>query len=522
MCKHRGGLAAFTSLALFVSMANAQNPTSTWENGDVFTATGGSTTGGTFKVWTNAGVFKEEVTDGTGFTTGGAFDSNGDLYLTYFSENSVKKFDEDHPHALLQTIPSPSANSHPESVSFDASGNFYVGNADGDRAIRKYDAAGTLLDTYNVTVGNPRGTDWVDLLADQSTVVYTSESRIVYRYDLSTRTQLANFATLPGSGFAYALRTLPPFDLSNGVLVADTSNIKRLDGLGAVAQTYDVANENNWFSINLDPNGTSFWAGDLTSGRFYRFNIDTGAVEVGPVQSTTSGQQLAGIVVRGEITGGNTPPDCSAPTIVNGLNNVPIQFTVTGTDVNVGDIVTLSVVGSLPAGATMTPPLPQTGNPVSSQFDWTPTFAQIGTHDIVFRVRDRGGLERDCPVRIIVRSECLLLFSAGQGQFELGNRDYLLLDPSLLFYIAPVVEASVPVVPIPNWQQLQGIDVYAQVVMFNDFVFPNDPVKVSNGMRITLGGGLGNSYGQGTGLVLRLTEPSILGGNIRCAFQLVP
>lgn len=509
------------TLASLTPTTLSQNPSSTWDQGDVFTSTGSSGPA-VFKVWTNAGVFKEQRTEGTGFTTGGAFDSNGDLYLTFFSESAVKKFDQDHPHALLQTIPSPSAGSHSESVSFDSAGNFYVGNADGSRQIYKYDAAGTLLQTYTVAVGNPRGTDWVDLLADQRTIVYTSENRTIFRYDVQTQTQLPNFATLPGGGFAYALRTLPPFDLSNGLLVADTSDVKRLDSTGAVVQTYDAAGENNWFAANLDPNGTSFWAGDLSTGRFYRFNIASGAVEVGPIVATAAGEQLAGIVVRGELTGGNTPPDCTAPPLVTGLNNAPITFNVTGSDVNVGDIVTLSVVGSLPAGATMTPPLPVMGNPVSSTFDWTPTFAQLGTHDIVFRVRDRSGLERDCPVRIMVRSECNLLLAGAPGLFDIGTNDYFLLNPGTIFYMAPVVQATVPVLPIPDWQPLLGLNVYAQVVMFNDAVFPSDPIKVSNGMKITLGGGTGESYGAGTGMRLWLAEPTLLGGRIRCEFRLTP
>ena len=44
----------------------AQGPTSTWNQGDVFTATGV----GNFKVWTNAGVFKETIVGGgAGFNT---------------------------------------------------------------------------------------------------------------------------------------------------------------------------------------------------------------------------------------------------------------------------------------------------------------------------------------------------------------------------------------------------------------------------------------------------------------------
>lgn len=507
-------------LVAFAATLTAQGQTATWEEGDVFTSTGANGGTSSFKVWSNGGTFKETINGGgNGYTTGGAFDSAGNLYLTFFSQAVVKKLDQSHPHAVLQTISLP-AGSSPESVAFDSAGNFYVGQADGDRRLRKFDAAGNQVDVFTVSVGNPRGTDWVDLLADQRTVIYTSETRTIYRYDLASRTQLANVATLPGTGFAYALRALPPFDLTAGLLVADTSNIKRLDAAGAVVQTYDATGQNNWFSMNLDPNGRSFWAGDLTSGQFFRFNIATGAIEVGPIQATTGSEQLAGIVVRGELSGGNTPPDCSAPAEVNAVNNTEIRFPVTGSDVNAGDIVRLSLVGDLPAGATMTPPLPLTGNPVLSQFTWTPTFSQIGRYDLVFRVRDRSGLERDCPVRINVRSECLLLLASAPDNIAVGNDDMFLLNPASLFFIADVIQASVPTIDIPAWSALQGLHVYGQVIMFNDYVFPSDPFKVSNGLNITLGGGMPTSYGNGTGLRLWTTEPTPLGGRIAPAFRL--
>ncbi len=219
---------------------------------------------------------------------------------------------------------------------------------------------------------------------------------------------------------------------------------------------------------------------------------------------------------------GNRRPDCTAPPFVAGLNNALLTFQVTGSDVDVGDSVELSIVGSLPAGASMTPALPLNGNPVSSTFNWIPTFAQIGGHDVVFRVRDRGGLIRDCLVRIEVRSECLLLLAAGSGRYQIGTNDYLLVNPGLLFFVAPTVEASVPILNIPNWVELQGVHVYAQVIMFNDYAFPQDPIKVSNGLDITLGGGHGASYGTHSGIQLQTRELTVLGGRIVCAFQMVP
>ena len=75
------------------------------------------------------------------------------------------------------------------------------------------------------------------------------------------------------------------------MLVANNLNIKRLNAQGVVIQTYDwtyslpdphlcEANGakpyDEWFSINLDPDGTSFWSGDTCSGEIHKFNIETG------------------------------------------------------------------------------------------------------------------------------------------------------------------------------------------------------------------------------------------------------
>jgi len=141
----------------------------------------------------------------------------------------------------------------------------------------------------------------MDLAADQKTMFYTSEGGRILRYDVSgSGTQLPDFANIGGT--SYALRLLAPGDGSGGLLVANTSNIKRLNAAGAVIQTYDAGGENNWFSLNLDPNGTSFWAGNSSTANFYRFNIGTGAVEVGPINTGTGASFLFGICVLGEVT----------------------------------------------------------------------------------------------------------------------------------------------------------------------------------------------------------------------------
>lgn len=270
-----------------------------WATGDVFTGV----SNGAYQVYDNTGVFKETISNGLGgFTTGCAFNSGlTALYTTDFSNTKVVVFGDPSPHAVIDVIDtgatSPGGSS--ESIVFDGAGNFYVGHAGGDHRIHKYDAAGNLLATFTVATED-RGTDWLDLAADQKTMFYTSEDGGILRYDVLNNVQLPNFANI--GGVSYALRLLPPGDGTAGLLVANSSDVKRLNGAGVVVQTYDVAGEDSWFSLNLDPNGTSFWAGDFGTSNFYRFNIATGAIEIGPINTNTGPSTLFGICVKGEPT----------------------------------------------------------------------------------------------------------------------------------------------------------------------------------------------------------------------------
>ncbi|MBM2840136.1 MAG: hypothetical protein HW412_664 [Bacteroidetes bacterium] len=87
----------------------------------------------------------------------------------------------------------------------------------------------------------------------------------------------------------------------------------------------------------------------------------------------------------------NVPPAFVSPTptcgtIFNVTVGTPISFTVAASDANPGP-VQLSVTG-LPVGATMTPALPTTGNPVQSTFSWTPTSGQTGSTVVTFTAVD--------------------------------------------------------------------------------------------------------------------------------------
>jgi cysteine-rich repeat protein len=249
---------------------------------------------------------KETIVNGVvgGTATGCAFNNDGSkLYTTTFDASKVVVFDAKDPHSVLQTIDTSPGNGT-ESIVFDAVGNFYVGHADGDKNIRKFDAAGTLLAAYSAAT-EERGTDWIDLANDQCTLYYTSEGSSVKRFNVCTNKQLSDFAT--GLVEAYALRLLPPGDGSGGLLVADSENVKRLDSSGSVIKKYDANGEDDWFALNLDPDGASFWSGGLSTGNFYRFSIETGAQLAGPI---VTGGELDGLCLLGEITSAQPEPVC--------------------------------------------------------------------------------------------------------------------------------------------------------------------------------------------------------------------
>ena len=328
----RGG-----SLALLVAVFSICARASEWQRGDVFVGIGG----GQYQVWRQTGIGEggpiytlvETITDGTaavsgengtagnGYTAGCAFDSTSHLYSTNFTNTKVYKFGIPDPHTVTQTIDTNAAapGGDSESIVFDGSGNFLVGNADfhpgGDLTkarVLRYSPAGTLLNTFTVATEN-RGSDWIELSADGSTLYYTSEGTHIKAFDLVHNVQLPdlNATPLPGTD-AFSLRLLPQ-SLGGGFLVANNQDLVRLDPSGNVVQSYfGSREENSWFGLNLDTNGTSFWALDFSTGNLYRFNITGGSVEVGPLFTATLNQETltgpGGICVDGLATAAHPQP----------------------------------------------------------------------------------------------------------------------------------------------------------------------------------------------------------------------
>lgn len=97
---------------------------------------------------------------------------------------------------------------------------------------------------------------------------------------------------------------------------------------------------------------------------------------------------------------GFDPPTPCTQVVVGDVKQ-PMTFTVDVSDALGNDTVTLDVTG-LPPGANFTPALPMTGNPLNTQFTWTPGPFDVGTHVLVFTAVDTAGQTATCTISVEV------------------------------------------------------------------------------------------------------------------------
>jgi hypothetical protein len=245
---------------------------------------------GLVKEFTPKGVLVATYNTGTNsITTGTIFDSSGDLLVTDFNGNDVSEFN---PAGELTGSFGSGYNADPESIVLDGPGDAYVGQADGEHKVLKFDKAGNLLASYSPETED-RGTDWLALASDDCTLYYTSEGAAVKRFNVCTNKQLPDFVdNLPG-GNAYQLRFLP----DGGMLVADSQSILRLDKEGHITKEYTTPSGVEWFNVQFSPGASTFWAGDISTGNVAEFDLNSGnaLAEFNSEPAT----ELAGLTVIG-------------------------------------------------------------------------------------------------------------------------------------------------------------------------------------------------------------------------------
>ncbi len=373
-------------------------------------------------------------------TTGMAFDHSGNLYVTTFDG-----LDSTTPVGIVEfgingnligpfgTFPaSADGVAFPESILFNQMGNVFVGAAtstyvcpgssSGPVNAFEFGSTGSLLNTITVT-GQCRGSDWVELLPDQKTLLYTSEGTSVLSYNISTNTQNPDFGdNLPGTT-AYAFRVLP----NGNLLVADTSVVVELNPSGQHIMTYtpnpapDVL-----FALNLDPDGVSFWTADGFTGQVFRFNIADGTQLSAFI--TPSGK-ASGLAVFGEkLVGQNNLMVTDAGTGSGTVTSTPSGISCPSSCLSAfPDNTNVTLTATAAAGSTFggfspncVPPNPQT-NPPSCTIpiatsDVTVTATFNGGTGVALTVTEAGtgaGAVTSAPAGITCPSTCSANFASG-------------------------------------------------------------------------------------------------------------
>jgi hypothetical protein len=140
-----------------------------------------------------------------------------------------------------------------------------------------------------------------DLAADQHTIYFTnsvtpeletaaaesdfparSANKRIRRFDLNTGEYQSDFPAPAELHQASGLRVLP----GGGVIVADmTRTIRHYGSTGNLVRTYvapladpskPTDEDEGYFAVNLDPDGTSFWTANYYTGIVARFDIASG------------------------------------------------------------------------------------------------------------------------------------------------------------------------------------------------------------------------------------------------------
>ncbi|HWY67012.1 MAG TPA: PKD domain-containing protein [Terriglobales bacterium] len=301
---------------------------------------------GTVKRFAPDGTLLQTLTTGlNGTVSGMGFDKAGNLYATDFTAGNVSKFDPK-TGTLLGTFGT-GFNCQPETIVFDGAGNAYVGQQGCSHQILKFDPSGKLVTTFTVAT-EEQGSDDIDLSADNCTLLYTSEGLSILRYDVCRNQQLPPFAT--GLKKALMLRILP----DGGVIVADLVDIVRLNASGQQVMTYTAPGDQCLYSITLDQDGTSFWAGDYCSSNIYRFDINSGK-QLAKFNSGTPSGTVFGVAISGSglnVAGlGNAGNITTSPSSASLATGQSATFTVSFTPnaASAGHTLTLSCAG-LPVG----------------------------------------------------------------------------------------------------------------------------------------------------------------------------
>lgn len=201
-------------------------------------------------------------------------------------------------------------------------------------------------------------------------------------------------------------------------------------------------------------------------------------------------------------------------------NPVGTPHTVTATVANnfgnpvVGTLVTFNVISGPNTGANGTGVTNASGQ---ATFTYTGG-ATVGLDTIQACFIDQN-LVQHCALATKDWFECMLFIGTQPASTPLNPpMDYLRVGD--IFMMIPVTMENRPVFNIPVIPSLYGAHVYFQVGMYNPIVFPNDPLQLSNGVDLMIGG-FWSVYGGGTTMTCWIEEQQVpLGGTCEPNFSI--
>ena len=326
--------------------------------------------GGMIFVYKPDGTLAQVLGSGNiGGNIGGiAFDTSGNLYAanptasTGNISGTVERFGSNGSGPTTFGT-GPTGNGYdasPQSVVVGPDGNVYVAQSGGRGSLLKFAPAGgaATFEFFPPTDTGP--ISWIELLDDNDTILYTTGffgangGKIVKAFDIGDNIYLPDFAqNLPGAA-AFSLRELP----DKTVLVADGDRIVRVNPSGAVTQTYTVGTGGLFHSLNLDPDGVTFWTLEDISGTMYRINTATGAT----VTSFSTGVGLSlgafngfqgGLAVFGQPQSGGADVQVTMSAAPNPVaQNSNVTYTITVMNNGALSAQNVAITDAFPAGVS--------------------------------------------------------------------------------------------------------------------------------------------------------------------------
>lgn len=193
--------------------------------------------------------------------------------------------------------------------------------------------------------------------------------------------------------------SLPAFNLT----VTNVNDAPTISSMAMTAATQDAAYSYIFTAADTDV-GDVLTLSAITKPSWLSFNVATGVLSGTPTNADVGSHPVTLRVTDADgltadqsfmviVTNVNDAPVISSPAITTATQDIAYSYTVIATDLDVGAVLTLSVV---------TKPSWLSFNSVTGLLSGTPSNADVGSHAVLLRVTDADGLTADQSFSITV------------------------------------------------------------------------------------------------------------------------